>query len=60
MDPEAKPLRKSCKSGNYIVSVHQDGSQRERDLAATVGKAEGKDILGTMRGEEYVRGFLDQ
>ena len=55
-----KAVRKSCKSGDYIVSVNGMAVSEKEDLAAAVNEAGGgKDILGIMRGEEYIEVSLD-
>ncbi|MFR8428157.1 MAG: hypothetical protein ACLVCH_11895 [Roseburia inulinivorans] len=53
--PEAKPSENLVKSGDYIVSVNGMAVSEKEDLAAAVNEAGGgKDILGIMRGEEYI------
>ena len=57
---EVKPSENLVKSGDYIVSVNGMAVSEKEDLAAAVNEAGGeKDILGIMRGEEYIEVSLD-
>ena len=57
---EVKPSENLVKSGDYIVSVNGKAVNEKEDLAAAVNEAGGgKDVLGIMRGEEYIEVSLD-
>lgn len=57
---EVKPSENLVKSGDYIVSVNGKAVNEKEDLAAAVNEAGGgKDVLGIMRGEEYIEVSLN-